>query len=121
MTPRTPGRSAVPSLTPLELEILIALGDRPRHGYGIIQDIEARVRGFGDLRSGTLYLALRRLERAGWVRSCATPAEEVGGDRRRKFVEITKAGRDVARKRLREMRRTLEAAEDRALVRRRGT
>lgn len=110
----TPSRSDAP--TALELEILLALGPNPLHGYGIIQDIEARSDAFGDLRSGTLYLALRRLKEAGFVEDCATPPQERDGDARRKFVRITDAGREAARAELRALRRTLDVGVARRLV-----
>lgn len=102
--------------TPLELEILVALGEKPRHGYGIIQDIESRSNAFGNLRSGTLYLALRRLKSAGLVESCPTPPDEQGGDARRKFMRLTKTGRYVARRGLEAMRLTLDAGVARQLL-----
>ena len=102
--------------TPLELEILVALGEKPRHGYGIIQDIESRSRAFGNLRSGTLYLALRRLKAAGLVESCPAPVDEQGGDQRRKFMRLTEAGRHAARAGLEAMRMTLDAGVARSLV-----
>lgn len=102
--------------TPLELEILLALGSGPLHGYGIIQDIEGRTRAFGNLRSGTLYLALRRLKQAGRVEPCPAPPDERGGDSRRKFVRITDAGREAARAELLAMHRTVAVGMARDLV-----
>ena len=106
-----------PDLTPLELEILIALGSGPLHGYAIIQDIEERTASFGDLRSGTLYLTLRRLRSGGLVEACDPPRGEEGGDARRKFVRLTDAGRRAAADRLTELRQTLEVAGARKLLR----
>lgn len=102
--------------TPLEFEILLALGQGPLHGYGIVQDIEGRSRSFGDLRSGTLYLALRRLTAMGLIERCPPPAEEVGGDGRRKFVRLTPAGRTAMAEELSRLRRALAVAEARELI-----
>jgi Transcriptional regulator PadR-like family len=59
------------------LLILTSLADGPKHGYAIMTDVAA----FSGIRMepGTLYGALSRLERRGWVR----PVE--GGDRRRPY------------------------------------
>jgi hypothetical protein len=59
------------------LLILLSLADGPKHGYAIMTDVAA----FSGVRMepGTLYGALSRLERRGWVR----PLE--GGDRRRPY------------------------------------
>ncbi len=47
------------------LHILLALSDRPRHGYAIVQEIEKRTGGEVVLGTGTLYTALKRLRRRG--------------------------------------------------------
>ena len=54
--------------------ILTSLADGPKHGYAIMTDVAA----FSGIRMepGTLYGALSRLERRGWVRPLAA------GDRR---------------------------------------
>ena len=75
------GRFADPSLL-----ILTSLADGPRHGYAIMTDIAA-FSGV-QMEPGTLYGALTRLERRGWVRPL--PAD----DRRRPY-EITGSGRAV--------------------------
>jgi len=102
--------------SPLEFEILLSLGRGPLHGYAIVQDIEARSQSFGDLRSGTLYLALRRLRAAGWVEACPPPEAETGGDARRKFVRLTEGGRGVIQEELARLRRTLDVAAARDLI-----
>ena len=102
--------------SPLEFEILLALGRGPLHGYAIVQDIEARSRSFGDLRSGTLYLALRRLRASGWIEACPPPDAERGGDARRKFVCLTPEGRSRMREELTRLRRTLDVATARDLI-----
>lgn len=81
-------------LTPLSFQILLALADRPRHGYAILKEIE---RASGEaLRSstGTLYLALARLEQEGLLAEQAgTPSD----DARRRTYRLTALGREVAR------------------------
>src|SRR5258708_29875523 len=72
------GRFADPSLL-----ILTSLADGPRHGYGIMTDVA----GFSgvQMEPGTLYGALSRLERRGWVRPLPAHA-------RPRPYEITAAG-----------------------------
>ena len=57
-------RSFLP-LTPLVFEVLLALADPPRHGYGIILEVAERTDGLIRLRTGTLYVLLQRLARPG--------------------------------------------------------
>ena len=67
-----PGRFAEPWLL-----ILTSLADGPKHGYAIMVDVAAFT-GVS-MEPGTLYRALSRLERRGWVRPLAA------GDPRRRY------------------------------------
>ncbi len=69
--------------------LLAALEDGPRHGYALMEALRAGSGGQFDLPTGTIYPALRRLERAGLVH---TRWSEDGG-RRRRLYELTPAGR----------------------------
>src|SRR5262249_9265414 len=51
----------------LDMIVLAALAPGPSHGYGIIQEIRERSRGAFDLPEGTIYPALHRLEKAGYL------------------------------------------------------
>jgi DNA-binding PadR family transcriptional regulator len=64
------------------LLVLTSLADGPKHGYAIMTDVAA----FSGVRMepGTLYGALSRLERRGWVRPLAAAG-------RRRPYEITAA------------------------------
>ena len=48
-------------LTPLSFQILLALVDEERHGYGIMKEIERRTKGRMSPATGPLYLAAQRL------------------------------------------------------------
>jgi DNA-binding PadR family transcriptional regulator len=54
-------------LTEPVLLILISLVDEPRHGYVLIQDIEALSRNRVRLSTGTLYGVLHQLLDDGWI------------------------------------------------------
>ena len=69
--------------------LLAALEGGPRHGYAVMEELRAGSGGRFDLPTGTIYPALRRLERAGLVH---TRWSEEGG-RRRRLYELTPAGR----------------------------
>lgn len=73
----------------LDAMILAVLEHEPLHGYAIMEALETRSDGALDLPTGTLYPALRRLERAGYLRS---EWSTVGGRERRTY-ELTAAGR----------------------------
>ena len=73
----------------LDALILAVLENGPLHGYAIAAALHQRSGGRLDLATGTLYPALRRLERAGYLRSRWST---VGGRRRRSY-ELSAAGR----------------------------
>ena len=84
-----------PALRPVEFHILLSLAAGERHGYGIIQDIEAR----GETvvpDVGTMYRALARMLEDGLIEAAARRPAPEAGDERRNYYRITEAGRRVA-------------------------
>jgi PadR family transcriptional regulator PadR len=73
----------------LDALILAVLEHEPRHGYGIMEALHSRSGGALELPTGTLYPALRRLERAGYLEG----AWSTVGGRRRRTYRLTAAGR----------------------------
>lgn len=69
--------------------ILSVLEPEPLHGYAVMEALQQRSGGALDLPTGTLYPALRRLERAGHLRS---EWSTVAGRRRRTY-KLTATGR----------------------------
>lgn len=69
--------------------ILATVEEEPLHGYAIMEALQRRSGGELEMATGTLYPALRRLEKAGWLRS---EWSEVGGRRRRTY-SLTSQGR----------------------------
>jgi DNA-binding PadR family transcriptional regulator len=81
-------------MTTRTLQILMALSDGPRHGYGIRLAVEERTSGAVVLGSGTLYEAIQRLEADRWIEEVPVPAgEEASGGPPRRFYALTAAGR----------------------------
>ncbi|WP_093423167.1 PadR family transcriptional regulator [Saccharopolyspora flava] len=70
--------------------LLAVLEAGPLHGYAIITSVLNRSGGALDLRTGTIYPALKRLERLGLL---ASSWEAVGARRRRRCYRLTDAGR----------------------------
>jgi DNA-binding PadR family transcriptional regulator len=97
-------------LTPLSFQILVALADRARHGYGIIKEIEQASGERFSSSTGTLYLAVERLEQEGLIE------EEESSDRRRRFYRLTSLGREVAAAETRRLAILVGAARGKKLV-----
>jgi DNA-binding PadR family transcriptional regulator len=84
-------------LSPQQFQILLALTDEDRHGYGIILDVGHRTGGDIRLGTGTLYTALAGMSDDGLVEDAPAPLAVRGaaGDPRRKYYRITPLGRRV--------------------------
>jgi DNA-binding PadR family transcriptional regulator len=78
--------------TPLTYDILLALTDADRHGYGIIKEIEEA--GGSPPSTGALYLALQRMESTGLIEEAQRPTDDE--DARRRYYRMTSRGRETA-------------------------
>jgi len=74
----------------LDMLILKTLALEPMHGYGIGQRIEQISQGVFRVNPGSLFPALRRLERAGWVKASWKATDN---NRQAKFYTLTPRGR----------------------------
>lgn len=75
-----------------ELLILSLVEARPRHGYDLSKLIEHRSRGALRFHVASLYPLLYRLEKRGWIRGRWV---EKAGQRRRRYYQLTAAGKEV--------------------------
>lgn len=74
----------------LEMMILRVLSGGARHGWGVAQKIHLLSADALKIEEGSLYLALYRMQRKGWIRSEWDVSEN---NRRARYWELTKAGR----------------------------
>ncbi len=74
----------------LEMMILRILQAEPQHGWGIAQKIHLLSEEALKIEEGSLYLALYRMQRKGWIKAEWGTSEN---NRRAKFYELTKSGR----------------------------
>jgi PadR family transcriptional regulator, regulatory protein PadR len=74
----------------LDMLVLKLLEDGPLHGYAIAVKLERMSRDVLSVEEGSLYPALYRMERRGWLAS-AWAITDTG--RRARFYRLTKAGR----------------------------
>ena len=74
----------------LDLLVLKALALGPLHGLGVSSRIEQITQGAFQVKPGSLFPALHRMEEAGWLESSWGDSEN---NRRAKFYRLTKAGR----------------------------
>jgi DNA-binding PadR family transcriptional regulator len=96
-------------LRPVEFDVLLSLAVGERHGYGIIQDAEARGSTLvPDV--GTLYRALRRMQDQGLIGGSARRQAPDAGDERRHYYRITPLGLRVAQAEARRLAALTRAA-----------
>ncbi len=74
----------------LDMLILKTLGLGPLHGLAIAQRIEQVTRGTFQVKPGSLFPALHRMEEKGWLTASWGESEN---NRRAKYYELTRAGR----------------------------
>ena len=98
--------------------MLLALADADRHGYGIIQEVDARTGGLIRLRSGTLYTLLQRLlAEALIVESDERPRADQD-DERRRYYRPTDLGRAVLAAEVRRLESAVAEARRKQVLRR---
>ena len=73
----------------LEMLVLRTLQEAPMHGWGVAQRVQQMSRGVFLVQQGSLYPALVRMKRRGWIRSEWRASEN---NRRARYYEITPAG-----------------------------
>lgn len=103
-------------LSPVTVQILLALVSGPLHGYGIKLDVEERTAGAVSMGSGTLYQALARLEDKGLIETAEAPVEAESDARRGRFYGLTGAGREALEDELTVLERTVSSAAARAVL-----
>jgi DNA-binding PadR family transcriptional regulator len=96
--------------------ILVALADRDRHGYSIMQDVAARTDGKVRLSPGTLYSSIRRMLETGMVEELGESPDPESQDERRRYYRLTRFGRRVAIAEARRLSEMLSQARETGLI-----
>ncbi|HEY3742917.1 MAG TPA: helix-turn-helix transcriptional regulator, partial [Bryobacteraceae bacterium] len=71
-----------------DFHILLSLSEGPRHGYGIMKDVELESGGGVGLEIGSLYRLLSRLLEEGLIEDADSSSDE-----RRRYYRITRTGK----------------------------
>lgn len=74
----------------LDLLILKTVSLEPQHGWAISERLQQLSTGVVQVQQGSLYPALHRLERRGWIKARWAPSDN---NRNAKYYELTRAGR----------------------------
>ena len=79
-------------MTPAVFNILLALADGEKHGYAIMQEVEANTDGAVKMGPGTLYGSIKRMLAAGLVEESDERPDESLDDQRRRYYCLTGLG-----------------------------
>jgi len=96
--------------TTAEFHVLLALAGGPRHGYGLMQDVEELSGGRIQLGPGTLYTAIKRLRQSGLISECEPDAD------RRRCYQLTRKGKTAAAEEARRLNALVRAARAQGLL-----
>ncbi|MFN2119838.1 MAG: PadR family transcriptional regulator [Anaerolineales bacterium] len=80
-------------LTPAVFNILLALADGDKHGYGIMLEVEAATHGQVQMGPGTLYGSIKRMLKAGLIEESDERRDLELDDQRRRYYRVTGLGR----------------------------
>jgi len=83
-------------LTPAVFHIILALADKERHGYAIMQEIAANTQGKVRMGPGTLYGSIKRMIAANLIEESDERPDPDLDDARRRYYRLTELGRRVA-------------------------
>jgi DNA-binding PadR family transcriptional regulator len=93
-----------------EFQILLALADEERHGYGIKQEVALRTDGDVQLGPGTLYGSIKRMLAGGLIEESDERPDAALDDERRRYYRITALGLEAAALEARRMARLVALA-----------
>jgi DNA-binding PadR family transcriptional regulator len=108
-------------LKPVDLQLLLALAEQERHGYGLVQTIADRTNGLMTLEPGNLYRVIKRLLADGLVAESERRAAPDLDDERRRYYRLTTLGGRVLAAELRRLEALVTSPAARALARRWAT
>jgi DNA-binding PadR family transcriptional regulator len=103
-------------LTPAMFHILLALADRERHGYHIMQEVLARTEGKMRLGPGTLYGSIKRMLADGLIEESDERPDPLLDDERRRYYRLTDFGYRVAGAEAERLAQLVKAARAKRLL-----
>lgn len=98
------------------LHILLALSIQPRHGYGIMKEVESDSQGNVKMGPGTLYGSIGRMIEAGLIRESDKRVDPEMDDERRVYYKITALGQTTLAAELERYREVVAVARRKQLA-----
>lgn len=103
-------------LTPAVFHILLALADGEKHGYGIMQEVEAVSAGQVNMGPGTLYGSIKRMLASGLIEESDERPDPALDDERRRYYRLTPFGQQVVTAEARRLAALVSVAQSKRLI-----
>jgi len=103
-------------MTPAMFQVLLALADGDKHGYGILKEVTEQSNGEVQLSTGTLYGIIKRLLVTGMIQEVRKPSIKQD-DPRRRYYRLTEDGRKTAVAEARRLEKLVVQARSKQLIR----
>ena len=97
-------------MTPAVFNILLALADGEKHGYAIMQEVEANTQGAVKMGPGTLYGSIKRLLVSGLIEECDERPDPAMDDERRRYYRLSGTGQRALRLEAERLQREVSVA-----------
>jgi|SRR5690349_5516705 DNA-binding PadR family transcriptional regulator len=116
-----PRRAPAPPLPlkPLVFQVLLALVEGERHGWGLVREVQQRG-GFDQLMPGNFYRTLRGMLADGLIEEARTRASGDADDERRRYFRLTASGEQAATAEARRLEALVLESRAKKLLTRRG-
>ena len=111
-----PSPSEFLPLKPVDLQLLLALAEDERHGYGLVEAIAAATDGLVQLDPGNLYRVIKRLLADGLVAESARRPAPESSEERRRYYRLTALGERVLTAELRRLQVLMKSPAVRTIV-----
>lgn len=103
-------------LTPAVLHILLALADQERHGYSIMQEVQALTQGQVKMGPGTLYGTIKRMLQMQLIEESEERPDPDLDDQRRRYYRLSDFGRRALTAEVQRLETLVDAARRREVL-----
>lgn len=103
-------------LTPSVLFILLALSEREKHGYAIMQNVHELSDGQFRMGPGTLYTTIQRLLDLSLIEETDKESSNSAMENRRRYYRLTRSGRHLLATELARMENVVRRAREKKFV-----
>ena len=107
-------------LTPAMFHVLLAIADKERHGYEIMQEVQERTEGNVHLGPGTLYGSIKRMLADCLIEESDDRPDPEFDDERRRYYRLTDFGYRIAKAESERLASLLKSARTKKLLSRPG-